>query len=343
MVQPCAGGDRRHGWRDTPFRTALGPPIRADQVCVLFFDAWLDIEVQGGKGVCVLAALVLDAGNVSCRGESCWRWRRVRASENALTSLVEMIAFHPVPVADRILVRGGDLVEVDVALFGDLPVADNGDATAATYVSDHRGVLAVFAFDHRDVSLSLRRAEALAWRQRIHLDRSGVVKVPKAAGNKAAQQQPQQAPPALVLARPAVVSSTLDAYRGNLAGYAFDRRADTFFWSDRGPVAGDTFTVDLAEPLGTSLAAVGLYLGTPDGRDCLECGCLSVRVHQEGGGPASGEWTQVGCLSPDVCGKVQTINVGQAAVAGIRIEACAEQEAWMVIREVELITGEGGP
>ena len=54
MVQPCAGGDRRHGWRDTPFRTALGPPIRADQACVFILRCVAGYRSARGKG-CVCA------------------------------------------------------------------------------------------------------------------------------------------------------------------------------------------------------------------------------------------------------------------------------------------------
>ncbi|MHB8897471.1 MAG: glycoside hydrolase family 20 zincin-like fold domain-containing protein [Thermoguttaceae bacterium] len=126
------------------------------------------------------------------------------------------------------------------------------------------------------------------------------------------------------LARPGRIESSLKNYQDYYPDFAFDGDPQTFYWSDRGLVAGDHFTLLLDPP--AELKKVTILLGTDRYRaEYIHTGKLEAQ-------DADGNWTEVAELKS---AQVEA-ELPAGTTKAIRLRADAPQKFWLIIREIQL-------
>ncbi|MES2995647.1 MAG: beta-N-acetylhexosaminidase [Verrucomicrobiota bacterium] len=119
----------------------------------------------------------------------------------------------------------------------------------------------------------------------------------------------------------ATVSTTVGFYQKNWPELAFDGKADTQFWSDRGLNENDAVAVTLKSPL-ENAASVKVATGKKNGSDKLEIGVLEVSAD-------GSAWTEIGKFSG---GKAE--GKAPAGTKAVRLRATAAQETWLTVPEI---------
>ena len=126
------------------------------------------------------------------------------------------------------------------------------------------------------------------------------------------------------LVRPGRIESSLGNYQDYYPEFAFDGDAETFYWSDRGLVADDDFTLVLDEP--SELKKVTILLGTDRYRqEYVRVGQLQVQG-------ADGNWTDLAELNS---ARVEA-ELPAGKIKAIRLRAKELQKFWLIVREVQL-------
>lgn len=125
------------------------------------------------------------------------------------------------------------------------------------------------------------------------------------------------------LARAGKIESSLGNYQDYYPEFAFDGDPETFYWSDRGLVAGDHFTLVLDEPV--ELKRVTFLLGTDRYRqEYVHVGVLEVQDE-------AGEWTKVTDLNS---ARVEVELPGKK-IKAMRLRVGEPQRFWLIVREIE--------
>jgi hypothetical protein len=126
------------------------------------------------------------------------------------------------------------------------------------------------------------------------------------------------------LSLPARIESSLGNYRDYYPEFAFDGYPETFYWSDRGLVPGDHFTLVLEEP--TALKKATFHLGTDRYRqEFIHVGVLEVRVED-------GTWTKL----TDLDSAHVEADLPGAKIKALRLRVEKPQRFWLIVREVEV-------
>ncbi|MBD3176409.1 MAG: family 20 glycosylhydrolase, partial [Armatimonadia bacterium] len=127
--------------------------------------------------------------------------------------------------------------------------------------------------------------------------------------------------------RPARIETTIETYMDYRPIRAFDGDTrDSFFWSARGLVEGDHFTLVLEEPMALRHLRV-LTAHPPSGhsRDVLLDGVLEISGDGE-------RFEEVARFA----GEGAEADLGGQRVTAVRIRCLADQIEWLIIREIEL-------
>ena len=126
------------------------------------------------------------------------------------------------------------------------------------------------------------------------------------------------------LVRPGRIESSLGHYQDYYPEFAFDGDEETFYWSNRGLVAGDYFT--LVFDKATEVEKVTFLLGTDRYRqEFVHAGVLEVQ-------DADGGWKQVVALDS---ARVEA-KLPEGKVNAIRLRAEEAQRFWLIVREIEV-------
>jgi len=126
------------------------------------------------------------------------------------------------------------------------------------------------------------------------------------------------------LARPGKIESSLGNYQDYYPEFAFDGNPETFYWSDRGLVKGDHFTVVFDKP--TQLKKLKILFGTARYRnEFVHVGTLDVQ--DEGG-----KWIKVAELDS----ASEEVDLPEGKLKAIRIQVGKPQRFWLIVREMEV-------
>ncbi len=126
------------------------------------------------------------------------------------------------------------------------------------------------------------------------------------------------------LVRPGRIESSLGNYQDYYPEFAFDGDEETFYWSNRGLVPGDHFTLVFEEP--AELKTVTFLLGTDLYRqEFVHAGVLEVQ-------DAEGGWKQVAALDS---ARVEA-ELPAGKIQAIRLRAEEAQRFWLIVREIEV-------
>jgi hypothetical protein len=126
------------------------------------------------------------------------------------------------------------------------------------------------------------------------------------------------------LVRPGRIESSLGNHQDYYPEFAFDGGPETFYWSDRGLVAGDHFTLLLDEA--SDLKKVTILLGTERYRqEYVHAGKLQVQGED-------GSWTELAELNS---ARVEA-KLPAGTIKAIRLRVEEPQRFWLIVREIEL-------
>ena len=126
------------------------------------------------------------------------------------------------------------------------------------------------------------------------------------------------------LSRPSKIESSLGNYQDYYPEFAFDGNPETFYWSDRGLVKGDHFTVVFDKP--TELKKLRILFGTDRYRnEFVHVGTLDVQDE-------TGNWTEVA----DLDSARVAVDLPDGKLKAIRVEVGEPQRYWLIVREIEL-------
>jgi hypothetical protein len=127
-----------------------------------------------------------------------------------------------------------------------------------------------------------------------------------------------------VLRLPAKIVTRMRPHEEHVANYAFDGSDNSFFWSDRAPKTGATFSVVLNTP--TAFHRLAARTGHPTlHRDQLKQGVLEISFD----GKAFQQVAEFkdGAAQADLPNK---------PIKAVRIRVTGDQEEWLAVREIEL-------
>ena len=126
------------------------------------------------------------------------------------------------------------------------------------------------------------------------------------------------------LVRPAKLESSLGNYQDYYPEFAFDGDPETFYWSDRGLLEGDHFTLTFDAPI--ALKRVVFLLGTNRYRqEYVHAGVLEAQAED-------GSWQKLADLNS---ARVE-VDLGPAKLKALRLRVAEPQRFWLIVREIEV-------
>ena len=126
------------------------------------------------------------------------------------------------------------------------------------------------------------------------------------------------------LVRPAKIESSQGNYQDYYPEFAFDGDPRTFYWSDRGLVKGDHFTLTFDAPI--ALKRVVFLLGTNRYRqEYVHAGVLEVQNED-------GSWQKLADLKS---ARVEA-ELGAGKTKALRLRVAKPQRFWLIVREIEV-------
>lgn len=126
------------------------------------------------------------------------------------------------------------------------------------------------------------------------------------------------------LVRPGRIESSLGNYQDYYPEFAFDGDPETFYWSDRGLVEGDHFTLTFDAPI--DLKRVVFLLGTNRYRqEYVHAGVLEAQGED-------GSWQKVADLKS---ARVEA-ELGPGKTKALRLRVAEPQRFWLIVREIEV-------